>query len=83
MKPDRTARVIAALGERISHQGDMHIRVSRLTMRTLLRGVGISGWEMGEDEFREVDALALDALRHLAWLRLPIAPAQSSGSEPL
>lgn len=69
---DRTERVIAAVGKRISEQGDMPIRVSRQTMRCLLKAVGLDRWEVGEDEFREVDALALDALRHLAWLRLPV-----------
>lgn len=67
---DRTKRVIAALGKRISAQGDMHIRVSRRTMRVLTNALGLGKWEMGEDEFREIDALALDALRHLAWLRI-------------
>lgn len=41
-------------------------------MRVLTNALGLGRWEMGEVEFREVDALALDALRHLAWLRLPI-----------
>jgi hypothetical protein len=67
---NRTARVIAALQQRISEQGDMPIRVSRHTMRTLMKALGLGGWEVGADEFREVDALALDMLRHLAWLRI-------------
>jgi hypothetical protein len=49
----------------------MEIRVSRATMRVLMRALGLQGWEPGCDEFREVDALALDMLRHLAWQRLP------------
>lgn len=69
MRRDRSRqeRVIRALERRISSHGDMHIRVHRNTMRVLLEMVGIGGWEVGEDEWREVDALALDALRHLAW----------------
>lgn len=68
MKPDRTRRVLDAIGRRISRQGDMEIRVHRLTMRTLMRALGLD-WDEGQDDFREVDALALDMLRHLAWVR--------------
>jgi tRNA threonylcarbamoyladenosine modification (KEOPS) complex Cgi121 subunit len=71
VRPDRTRRVLEAIGKRISRQGDMEIRVSRATMRVLMRALGLQGWEPGCDEFREVDALALDMLRHLAWQRLP------------
>ncbi len=60
-------KVIAALGKRISEQGDMHIRVSRHTLRVLFKVLGIEQWELGDDEFREIDGLALDALRFLAW----------------
>lgn len=67
---ERSRAVLTALGKRISEQGDMPIRVSRGTMRVLMVGVGLGQWEFGQDEFREVDALALDMLRHLAWLRL-------------
>lgn len=65
----RADRVIAALGKRISQQGDMPIRISRHTFRVLMRALGVNGWE-NDDDFREVDALALDLLRHLAWQRL-------------
>lgn len=68
---DRTDRVIAALGRRISVQGDMHIRVSSRTLRVLMRALGVGDWDEGYDEFREVDALALDILRHLAWKARP------------
>lgn len=68
---DRTDRVIAAIGRRISAQGDMHIRVSRHTMKVLLRTLGVGEWEPGCDDFREIDALALDVLRHLAWKARP------------
>lgn len=68
---DRTRRVLDAIGKRISRQGDMPIRISRATMRTLMKALGVGRWEAGEDAFREVDALALDVLRHLAWQRLP------------
>lgn len=64
---DRTDRVIAALGRRISVQGDMHIRVSSRTLRVLMRALGVGAWDEGCDEFRQVDALALDILRHLVW----------------
>jgi hypothetical protein len=64
---DRTDRVIKALGQRISEQGDMEIRVSCRTLKVLMRALGVGDWEQGCDEFREVDALALDILRHLAW----------------
>lgn len=66
----RTERVLKAVGKRISAQGDMPIRISRHTMRVMLNAVGIRDWEVGQDDFREIDALALDALRHLGWLRL-------------
>jgi hypothetical protein len=69
VRVDRTDRVLAALQARISDQSDMPIRVSRLTMRVLMRRLGMGEWEPGEDSFREVDALALDMLRHLAWQR--------------
>ena len=73
MRIDRTERVLAALQARISEQGDMPIRVSRLTMQVLMKRLGLGKWEAGEDSFREVDALALDMLRHLAWQRQPYA----------
>jgi hypothetical protein len=63
--------VLDALGRRISQQGDMPIRVSVQTMETLLHGVGLGMWDAGQEPFREVDALALDALRFLALQRLP------------
>lgn len=66
---DRTQQVLVALGQRISRQGDMHIRVSRHTLRVLMKALGLDRWEPGEDDFREIDALALDMLRHLAWAR--------------
>lgn len=71
MATARTDRVIKALGRRISEQGDTHIRVSRHTVKVLLRALGIGDWDEGYDDFREVDALALDMLRHLAWKALP------------
>lgn len=67
---ERQAKVIRAVGKRISECGDMPIRVHRLTMRTLMRTLGLGSWEVGEDNWREVDALALDALRHLTFQRL-------------
>lgn len=67
---DRARRVVDAVGKRISEQGDMPIRVSRGTMRVLMTALGVGEWEPGYDEFREVDALALDVLRHLALQRL-------------
>lgn len=63
---DRARQVIRAVGKRISEQGDMPIRISRHTMRVLLKALGLGDWEAGYDDFREIDALALDALRHLA-----------------
>lgn len=66
MSEDRTDRVLAALVRRISRQGDMPIRVSRHTLRVLMRALGVGGWDRGEDDFREIDALALDVLLHLA-----------------
>lgn len=71
-RQDRTRRVIEAVGRRISEQGDMHIRVSRHTLKVLMRAVGVGSWEIGSDEFREIDALALDILRHLAWKAQPL-----------
>ena len=38
-------------------------------MQLLMRRLGLADWEAGQDDFREVDALALDMLRHLAWQR--------------
>ena len=69
MKQARIRRVEKALRARISRQGDMPIRVSRHTIRALMEALGLD-WEVGADDFREIDALALDMLRHLAWLRL-------------
>ncbi len=65
MAQNRTDRVVKALGRRIARQGDMHIRVSRHTMKVLMRALGMGEWDAGCDDFREVDALALDMLRHL------------------
>ncbi|TDW65385.1 hypothetical protein EDF57_103569 [Novosphingobium sp. PhB55] len=62
----RPARVIKALGQRISNLGDMHIPVSRRTMKVLLDTLGLGDWDPGCDDVREVDALALDILRELA-----------------
>ena len=62
----RPARVIKALGRRISDRGDMHIPVSRHTMKVLMRTLGVGDWDPGCDDVREVDALALDILRELA-----------------
>jgi hypothetical protein len=70
IRADRTSQVLAALAKRISAQGDMPIRISTHTMRVLMSGVGLGQWEWSHDGFREIDAVALDALRHLAWLRL-------------
>lgn len=70
MAQNRTERVVKALGSRIAGQGDMHIRVSRHTMKVLLRALGMGDWDEGCDDFREVDALALDMLRHLAERKL-------------
>lgn len=68
---DRSEIVLEALGKRISRQGDMEIRVHRNTMRIIMKLLGLGEWDFGQDDFREVDALALDMLRHLAWLRMP------------
>ncbi len=70
MMRNQTGRVLEALGKRISQQGDMPIRISRHTVGVLMWALGLGRWEWGDDDFREIDALALDALRHLAWLRL-------------
>lgn len=70
MAQNRTDRVVKALGRRISEQGDMHIRVSRHTMKVLMRALGMGEWDAGCDDFREVDALALDMLRHLVERKL-------------
>ena len=67
--PARRRRVLDAIGKRISQQGDMPIRISLHTMETLLHAVGLGMWDAGQDQFREVDALALDALRFLASQR--------------
>jgi len=67
---DRARQVIKAVGKRISEQGNMSIRVSRHTLRVMLKALGLGTWEAGYDDFREVDALALDALRHLAANRI-------------
>ena len=69
MGQERTMRVLRAVQNRISECGDMPIRIHRNTMKVLLRAVGLGNWEAGQDDFREIDALALDALRHLAWGR--------------
>lgn len=66
---DRREIVLEALGNRIGRQGDMEIRVHRNTMRIIMKLLGLGDWEFGQDNFREVDALALDMLRHLAWQR--------------
>lgn len=66
---DRREIVLEALGKRIARQGDMAIRVHRNTMRIIMKLLGQGDWEFGEDNFREIDALALDMLRDLAWQR--------------
>lgn len=72
---DRTERILAAVAKRISRQGDMAIRVHRNTMNAILRRCGLS-WDLGCDDFREVDALALDALRFIAWRSIPLPDAK-------
>ena len=64
--PQRDRRVIQALGRRISDQGDMHIRVSRHTIKILMQTLGFTRWDAGDEDFREVDALALNILQALA-----------------
>jgi hypothetical protein len=64
---DRSERVLAALAKRISRQGDMPIRVHRLTLRTLMRRLRLDWEDFSDENFREVDAFALDMLRHVAW----------------
>lgn len=61
----RPYRILDAVASRISRQGDMPIRVHRNTIAAIFKALGLQ-WELGEDSFREIDALALDALRHLA-----------------
>ena len=61
-----TGTVLAAVGARISSSGDMPIRVSWRTMRVLMDALGLHDWDEGQEAFREVDALALDMIRHLA-----------------
>lgn len=65
----RDSRILKAVASRISRQGDMPIRVHRNTIKVLFRLLGLR-WELGQDDFREIDALALDALRHLAGKEL-------------
>jgi len=69
MTPERTRRLLAALGKRISKCGDMPIRVSWRTLGVLREVLGLYGWE-DHDDFREVDAMALDMLREAALRRL-------------
>lgn len=69
---DRKAQVLTAVGRRISQCGDMHIRVNRRTLRVIFRMIGLRDWEMGQDDWREIDALALDALRELAARNMSI-----------
>lgn len=70
---DRNSRVLMAVAARISRRGDMPIRVHRNTIKVLFRLLGLR-WDLGQDDFREIDALALDALRHLAGARLSSTP---------
>ncbi len=66
---DRREIVLNAVANRISRQGDMEIRVHRNTMRIIMQLLGQGDWDFGPDNFREIDALALDMLRDLAWQR--------------
>lgn len=61
MAVDRTSRVISALLNRMGEQGDMHIRVSRQTLAVLRRAIGVP-YREDPDDFREVDAVALELL---------------------
>lgn len=82
MMRDQTALVLASDGNRISQQGDMPIRISRHTLGMLMRALGLGSWEWGDGDFREIDALALDALRHLAWnIRPSIGDARMARGE--
>jgi hypothetical protein len=75
---NRTEVVLAAVRQRISDQGDMEIRISWRTWRTILRACGI-GWEMhSEPDFREIDATALEAMIFLASERLTLKHAVAS-----
>jgi hypothetical protein len=56
--------VLRGVLRRIARQGDMPIRISRQTWTIILRANG-SRWEV-QDNHREIDAMALEALVRLA-----------------
>ena len=58
-------RVLRAVGKRISQHGDMPIRIHSNTLDFILQRCGLH-FEFDKSEFREIDAVALDALRALA-----------------
>lgn len=65
---DRTDVIRRAVLGRISRAGDMHIRVRDTTLESLLRAAGLE-WETnmgGVDGYREIDAVALEAIAVLS-----------------
>lgn len=62
----RATRLLRLVLKRISRQGDMAIRLRTSTFETILRANGLA-WEIRSDEgYREIDAIALEALVVLA-----------------
>lgn len=63
---ERSARLRKAVRRRISDCGDMPIRIRTSTLLALLRECGLR-WEVfNEQQYREVDAIALEAIVMMA-----------------
>jgi hypothetical protein len=61
MNAARERALFQAVLNRIGEQGDMHIRIRSETFRRVLLGNGYS-WNFDCEPYREIDAVALEAL---------------------
>ena len=58
----KIATIQRAVLRRIGRQGDMGIRIRTETLMRLIRAAGLN-WEcLGDEAYREVDAVALEAI---------------------
>lgn len=64
----RRERIVAATLNRISRQGDMHIRLRASTWLEILFAAGLYWDTLDSSGYREIDASALEAVIRLAGL---------------
>jgi hypothetical protein len=64
----RRARIVAATLNRISRQGDMHIRLRGSTWMEILFAAGLPWDTLDASGYREIDASALESVIRLGGL---------------